>query len=150
MKNCSKRISTALMALLLSTVMPGMARAGAADGGYQILIEPDYQNAGIMEETYGDVASMWENVYFDPLTGEKSAEEGSGRIWQPACLVCADAKGLYRVTEYYKRVSGLSEDGYAVAENMDGKWGVIDAEGNVIFDFKYDCLTRPNRSGFNG
>ncbi len=142
-----KRILSLLLALAFSIcILPEITWAEAAETAYRILTEPDFRG-GFQTETYEDVAAVWEYVYYDTATGQTNMSK-TGE-WKPMCLMRADESGLHRVSEYYKTVSGLSETGHAAAQNFDGKWGIIDSKGNVVFDFIYDKVSIPNDEGYS-
>ena len=152
-KKLTKGVSMFLVCLLVFSMLPGQLVASAveaAEGAYTLLCEPKI-SGGFEDETYGNVAAVWEKIYYDPVSGQTFAGIKSNKdkgAWKPMHLLAADSSGVHAVSDWYQKVTGLSAGGFAAAQNFDGKWGIIDSTGRVIVDFKYDVACMPNDNGY--
>ncbi len=205
MKKLTRILSFVLSTALLLGFMPGRASAAAE---VKTILQTTHHDGGFQIGTYGDVAAVWENVYYNPATGDmvedlddierleshaaqytvsdivesetnarlsferselaESAQAESGAsphedpyndyvyvddmmeegdenrpnqwFWRPMYLVRADEKGLHRISDYYAELTGISETGHAGAKGFCGKWGAIDYNGKVVYDFDYESI----------
>lgn len=205
MKKLTRILLFVLSTALLLGFMPGRASAAAE---VKTILQITHHDGGFQIGTYGDVAAVWENVYYNPATGDmvddlddiekldshaaqytvsntvesetntrlsferselvESARSESGAspyedpynnyvyaddmmeeenenrpnqwFWRPMYLVRADEKGLHRISDYYAELTGISETGHAGAKGFCGKWGAIDYNGKVVYDFDYESI----------
>lgn len=211
MKELTRILSFVLSTALLLGFMPGRASAAAE---VKTILQTSHHDGGFQIGTYGDVAAVWENVYYNPATGEMVDDlddvetvdthslngwvtsesnvlndwmmaepdvsndwttsesdapaitiDRSGLVdnareesipssyayeddenhpnewfWRPMYLVRVDEKGLHRISDYYAELTGISETGHAGAKGFCGKWGAIDYNGKVVYDFDYGSI----------
>jgi len=150
--NVKKRIAVFLAVLMMLATVPIGTIAHAVEGAYTVLVEPNI-NGGFEYGTWEGVAAVWESVYYNTATGTvrtpaavDSAKENE--IWQPMRLMRASAASVDSISSWYQTITGLSPDGYAAAQDFNGKWGVIDAAGQTVVDFIYDDMTAPSEDGY--
>ena len=67
MKKHTRILSLVLSAAMLLGAMPGWASAAAE---VKTVLPNTHHDGGFQIGTYGDVAAVWENVYYNPATGD--------------------------------------------------------------------------------
>ena len=67
MKKLTRILSFVLSTALLLGFMPGRASAAAE---VKTILQTTHHDGGFQIGTYGDVAAVWENVYYNPATGD--------------------------------------------------------------------------------
>lgn len=150
MKKVKKHIALFLAFLMALSLLPGSVLAEAAEETYTLLCEPNIAG-GFKAKTYENVAAVWEDVYYDPISGQileniKSNWDKGYR--KPMHLMAADKSGVHAVSDWYREITGLSASGFAAAQNFDGKCGVINASGKTVVDFIYDGVYMPTDDGY--
>jgi hypothetical protein len=105
-------------------MLPAAVTAAAASAAYQVLLEPTL-DGGVQSTTSGNTAVVhaWTSKY--------------GSVYY---LVQYTASGVQTISGNYKEIGTFSASGYAKARNMEGKYGVIDANGKTIVDFIYNDM----------
>lgn len=142
MKRFQKVLSLTLAILLVMAMLPSGMVAAAADVLYEVLLEPSV-GGYLNSNTYGNVAVVRENIYYVP-------DAGGQEYWRPTRLIeyTGTGSGYRYLTKYYKNIGEFSAQGYAVAENFNDEWGIIDSSGNPLTDFKYTYAYSVSDDGY--
>lgn len=153
MNKIKKVISLIMAAVLLIAILPTAAFASTAQTLYNVLTQPaikGYFNAS----TSGNSAVVRESIYYVPATGnkydnlDKLAQGESEWIWQPSRIVTYSNSGI-TYGDYYANIYDFSAGGYAVAEDISHRMGVIDSSGKVTVTFgKYDRINNVSSDGY--
>ena len=147
-KKVTKFMSILLVFLLVFSILPGQLIASAAEAAYEVLTEPIDNLEGVSENTFGDVAVVWEKIYYDPISGKVVGENYPGAR-HPYYLAQYTSSGVKRISDWYTYIDyGLSESGYAVIESSEYKYGIINAEGEVVFSPEFSYIREITQDGY--
>ena len=139
-----KKTLSLFLTLALGVVLtvPAFADIQYADkGGNYTVVTDETFKGGVVSQTFRDVAVVWENRSSD---GQNNGYENS-RAYQ---LVKADNTGYHSVSDWYQDMSGLSESGFVAAKDSNSKWGVLNAEGQTVLDFKFERISDLTDDGY--